>query len=118
MWYDRELSYSDDITGMDGDGGFGEGKVISSYSVRSDVMAIVMSTCLRKTSLECKSIKIAWDTRAFGETLTKTKRQECEALFLLCQEEGLAFLAFQNMPVSSVSAKTVLNAGPTIKMSH
>ncbi len=28
MWYDRELSYSDDVTGMDGDGGFGEGEVV------------------------------------------------------------------------------------------
>lgn len=42
MWYDRELSYYYDVTGMDGDGGFGEGEVISSYSVGSDVMAIVM----------------------------------------------------------------------------
>lgn len=55
MWYDRELSYSDDFTGMDGDGGFGEGEVVSSYSVGSDVMAIVMSTHLRKTSLVCLS---------------------------------------------------------------
>lgn len=54
MWYDRELSYSDDVTGMM------EMEVLeraksSSYSVGSDVMAIVMSTRLRKTSLECLS---------------------------------------------------------------
>lgn len=48
MWCDRELPYSDDVTEMDGDGGFGEGEVVSSYSVGSDVMAIVMSTHVRK----------------------------------------------------------------------
>jgi len=59
MWCDRELPYSDDITRMDGNG-FGEGEAISSYSVGSDVMAMVMSTNLRKTSL-----KIAWYTIGF-----------------------------------------------------
>lgn len=59
MWWDRELPYSDDITGMDGNG-FGEDETISSYSVGSDVMAMVMSTHLRKTSL-----KIALDTIGF-----------------------------------------------------
>lgn len=55
MWYNQELPYSADVTGMDGDGGFEEGEVISSYTVGSDVMAIMMSMHLRKTCLECLS---------------------------------------------------------------
>lgn len=59
MGCDRELPYSYDITRIDGNG-FEEGEAISSYSVGSDVMAMVMSTHLSKTSL-----KIAWDTTGF-----------------------------------------------------